>query len=398
MAEATQQVRSKHKDALDQLPEDGSLSSLREVEMDADDELELLTTDDPNIQDSASVVVRKMTEEESIRKSVQDHQSAAPKLTTVSWPQVGDSPISEFTTEGYISCAYLTLLPTGEAEFLSPRQNTVTIGNYFKHLMRYGDGQFAKHSRFCYFALNTEMRWRALQTGRIFINQHPKDARLTLEELRDMVGREGEFFSNRVLHYAGSLRGTGQYWFKQRSRLISMVDALGLPTVFFTHSAADTQWPELAKLICPNDQHSSSSRNAAIADNPAIADWFFAHRIDKFIDAFYVGILGATDYWFRFEWQHRGSPHIHGIAWFPNAPDVEKLLATDDDSDLIAAVEDITSYADDVVSTMNPAIAMDGSNPETAPPPKTKPQHSCNKPYSEVEDFSMDLVDLISTC
>ena len=73
---------------------------------------------------------------------------------------------------------------------------------------------------------------------------------------------------------------------------------------------------------------------------------------------------------------------------------MEKLLATDDDSDLIAAVEDITSYADDVVSTMNPAIAMDGSNPETALPPKTKPQHSCNKPYSEVEDFSMDLVDL----
>ena len=45
-------------------------------------------------------------------------------------------------------------------------------------------------------------------------------------------------------------------------------------------------------------------------------------------------------------------------------------MATEDDSDLIAAVEDITSYADDVVSTINPAIAMDGSNPETAPPPK----------------------------
>ena len=117
--------------------------------------------------------------------------------------------------------------------------------------MRYGDGQFAKHFHFRYFALNTEMRWHALQTGRIFINQHPKDVRLTLEELKDMVGREGEFFSNRVLHYAGSLHGTGQYWFKQRSRLISMVDALGLPTVFFTHSAVDTQWPELAKLICP---------------------------------------------------------------------------------------------------------------------------------------------------
>lgn len=32
-----------------------------------------------------------------------------------------------------------------------------------------------------------------------------------------------------------------------------------------------------------------------------------------------------VDYWVRFEWQHRGSPHIHGLAWLPNAPDVEKL-------------------------------------------------------------------------
>ena len=68
--------------------------------------------------------------------------------------------------------------------------------------------QFAKHPRFRYFALNTEMRWRALQTGRIYINQHPEDARLTLDELRDMVGREGEIFSKRVLYFASSLRGT----------------------------------------------------------------------------------------------------------------------------------------------------------------------------------------------
>ncbi len=66
--------------------------------------------------------------------------------------------------------------------------------------------EMAKYNRFRYFALKTEMRWRALQTGRIYVNQHPKDARLTLEELRDMVGREGELFSNREMHYASSLR------------------------------------------------------------------------------------------------------------------------------------------------------------------------------------------------
>ena len=89
----------------------------------------------------------------------------------------------------------------------------------------YGEGRFAKHPRFRYFALNTEMRWRALQTGRVYINQHPDYARLTLDDLRDMVGHEGEFFTHRVMHFPSSLRGTSHFWFKQRSRLISMVDS-----------------------------------------------------------------------------------------------------------------------------------------------------------------------------
>ena len=130
-----------------------------------------------------------------------------------------------------------------------------------------------------------------------------------------MVGREGESFSNRVLHYAASLRGTKQYWFRQRSRLLSTVDTLGLPTIFFTHSAADLQWPELANLICPDNPGSRSSRTKAVVENPAISDWFFYYRVLEFIKAYYVGVLGVTDYWMRFEWQHRGSPHVHGLVW-----------------------------------------------------------------------------------
>jgi hypothetical protein len=61
------------------------------------------------------------------------------------------------------------LFPTGAADLLAPKARTVTIGNYFKHLMMFQDGRFAKHPRFRYFALNTEMRWCALQTGRIYV-------------------------------------------------------------------------------------------------------------------------------------------------------------------------------------------------------------------------------------
>ena len=205
--------------------------------------------DDHLPQSFVPVPAPSMTEQEAVQQSVEQHQanSSHPALM---WPSIGGIPLNEFTTEGYFMCAFPTLFPTGAADFLGHRQVPVTIGNYFKHLLQYDDGRFAQHPRFRFFALNTEMRHRALQTGRVYVRQHPGDGQLSLDELRDMVGRQGEAFSSRVLHYASSLRGTKQYWQHQWSRLLSMVDTLGLPTIFFTHSAADLQWPELARLIC----------------------------------------------------------------------------------------------------------------------------------------------------
>ena len=388
-------------DSLNELPEDGNLSGLTGIKTSRNvEEDRPLLENDENSHDAESFVpiaVQKLTELEAVKKSVADGQKSSPR-NIVPWPPRADTPINEFVTEGYISCAFPTLFPTGAGDFLAPRERVVTVGNYFKHLMRYDDGRFARHPRFRYFALNSEMRWRALQTGRVYIKQHPSDARLSLDELRSMIDCGGEQFSKRVMHYASSLRGTKQYWFKQRSRLIAMVDMLGMPTVFFTHSAADNQWPELARLICTDNPESSSSRCTAVNQNPAIADWLFYERISKFVEAFYVDILGATDYWFRFEWQHRGSPHVHGLAWLPNAPDAEKLLSCDESSQFLDVVEHVISYVDQIVSTMNPGIPADGNNMQNAVPlPKTKP-HVCNRSYTEITDMNMDLVDLIATC
>ena len=63
----------------------------------------------------------------------------------------------------------------------------VTLGYYLKHLMMYSDGRFARHTRFRYFALNTEMLWCVLQAGHVYIHQYPEDARLSADEMHDMV-------------------------------------------------------------------------------------------------------------------------------------------------------------------------------------------------------------------
>ena len=228
-----------------------------------------------------------------------------------------------------------------------------------------------------------------LQTGRIYVRQNPEDAQLSVDELHDMIGRDGENFSSRVLRYASSLRGTCQYWMQQRRQLIAMVDALGTPTVFFTHSAADFQWPGLRNLIC----YQGSGQREAMIENPAIADWFFFHHIERYVQLFYVDILGASDYWYRFEWQHRGSPHVHGMAWLRNAPNVEAIM---NDADM-SQKEVLIRYVDNLVSTWNPAVLPDGSNLHSASHPRTDP-HICSVPYTEVTDHHQDLNDLIATC
>ena len=213
---------------------------------------------------------------------------------------------------------------------MAPRQQVVTIANYFKHLMLYHDQRFAKHPRFRYFALNTQMRHRALQTGRIYVRQNPHDGHLSIDELREMVRHDGDALSNRVLHFGASLRGTLQFWLKQKNRLTAMVDTLGLPKVFFTLSAADLQWPELANLLNVEEDENSTARSRAVLENPLMADWFFSSMCHKVYGCVFVNVLKAKDYWLRFEYQHRGSPHVHGVAWLQDAPEVQNILVTDD--------------------------------------------------------------------
>ena len=188
-----------NQDALAQLPEDGNLSCLTSVPPDptSTEQQAQPSKEDPYAahlsQSFVPNAVRPMTEQETVRQSIQDRQTTS---TTLMWLSIGGTPINEFMTEGYFSMAFPTLFPTGTADFLGQRCNRVTIGNYFKHLVMYEDGRFATHPRFRFFALNTEMRWRALQAGRIYIHQHPGDAQLSLDELHDMVGREREVFPN----------------------------------------------------------------------------------------------------------------------------------------------------------------------------------------------------------
>ena len=239
----------------------------------------------------------------------------------IDWPQVDkDKPANEFLEEGLMSRAFPALFPYGLAEYNCPRARKPKIGEFFKHLLFYRDGRFAQHPRFRYWALNMEMRWRAMQTGRVFINKNS----VTYEQLQHMNPEAKKNFIRKVTHFAKNIRGTQGYWASQYRRLSAMVSQLGMPTLFVTHSSADLHWPELTRLFNLQEQSNTSKD---LNNNPLLASWFFNQKIESFIKSYYYDVLGAVDHFMRREFQHRGSLHVHGFIWLKDAPKIDDVLS-----------------------------------------------------------------------
>jgi len=121
-----------------------------------------------------------------------------------------------------------------------------------------------------------------------------------------------------------------------------MINQLGSPHLFFTLSAADLHWPELHRLIEQQRAYSTNepplnfdemSKNAAYdrrIDNltryPHIAALFLQSRVKEFLDSLQqIPEFEHIDHWYRYEWQHRGSGHVHGFLWLKDGPAIDEM-------------------------------------------------------------------------
>ncbi len=107
--------------ALALLPTNGDLTNLPTMRMSSDEE-EIPAREDETPYNShlgstfIPMPTRGVTEKQALEHSIEQTRSVSPAI--VPWPSASGNPINEFTTEGYISCAFPTLFPTGLADFV----------------------------------------------------------------------------------------------------------------------------------------------------------------------------------------------------------------------------------------------------------------------------------------
>ena len=118
-----------------------------------------------------------------------------------------------------------------------------------------------------------------------------------------------------------------------------MFRTLGPPTFFITLSADDMNWFDLMCVLAKCDgknlssdevkELSTSERRRLLSSYPVIVAHHFSHRFKAFMNHTLNGaskpIGEIKDYFWRVEFQQRGSPHIHSLWWVEDAPDIKTV-------------------------------------------------------------------------
>ncbi|XP_047245588.1 uncharacterized protein LOC124882907 isoform X2 [Girardinichthys multiradiatus] len=279
-------------------------------------------------------------------------------------PAERNNPISFFRTPHLEAMAFPVQFPTGQNTLDETRPLKLTPSAYFKSRLFNIDGRFAKDTNYLFFSqfvteihlANSSMMIQ-LRKGKTMT----KDGRkITAGMLQSKTEVEKLVRNKDAIRFMQPLRGTPAYWEKTTRDLMSMLRQLGTPQFFVTFSAAEMRWPEVIEAIKRQQGEEVdfealnwSEKCDILRSNPVTTMRMF----DKRVEALFRDLLFSPakplgeiiDYFYRVEFQHRGSPHIHMLIWNTEKVDIE----VDDD-------ETVCNFVDKYVTAQLP-------NPEKQP-------------------------------
>ena len=146
------------------------------------------------------------------------------------------------------------------------------------------------------------------------------------------------------------LRNSPPYLEARKKDIFAMIRQLSLPTWFISLSAADTRWTDLLKMLAKlNDDADLTDtdiekltwqeKTKLVQKDPVTCSRYFDHRVHEFLNTVLKSncepIGKVKDYFYRVEFQQRGSPHIHMLVWVENTP----TLDTNSEGEIVQFVD-----------------------------------------------------------
>ena len=146
-----------------------------------------------------------------------------------------------------------------------------------------------------------------------------------VEQLKKMLKNYAEDIERNLNRVVSKIPDSPSYWNAPRSMLKCLSETHGQATFFITFSPAEYDWPDLHKYL---KRHNTDLETEGIpvhsylTMDPVLTSTYI-HQKFQSLHAFILEswCLGKVEHWFyRVEYQSRGSPHFHCMYWIKDAP------------------------------------------------------------------------------
>lgn len=274
----------------------------------------------PNIQ-----VIQTTVKE--LRKRVGSTRTAS-----ITWLRRRNQPLSKY--DRILSLISYTLPKLFLVSAVEPnivRIRYISFYNWFEHILKYCNNRFAQYYSFRFISLNISIRIKARVTSTYFVRQYLDYTAITADELRAAFVVQGNTRVDALLYLitrqGAGLQGTRAYQGPQKTNVTTYVRAFGPPGGFFIFSAANLYWLSLIQYILQYDEQLIVYKDEKIRiirrnlrDNPYIADYYLARRIDLFCKHVLFKKFNITDQQYRFEQQGRSSAYVYSFFQSTSLP------------------------------------------------------------------------------
>ncbi|XP_006824386.2 uncharacterized protein LOC100379079 [Saccoglossus kowalevskii] len=277
-------------------------------------------------------------------------------------PAEGNNPVQMLMDETNEAKSFPALYPTGSPTFYDKRDERITLARYLHMRLMNADGRFAKNTDFIFYAQYLSEVQQVVSNVSIALRKGSGKAcgkKVTSATLTDAQSLKEILNNDEGFKFLKPIRGTPPFWQSTQKDLFAMLRQLGIPTWFCSFSSADMRWPEFIEAILSEqgdtrtiEELDWSEKCAILRNNPVTAARMFDHRFHCFLKHVIMSpaepIGEIVDYFYRVEFQQRGSPHTHCLFWVKDAPRV------DDNEDI-----EVTEFVDKYITCGIPSEESD---------------------------------------
>ena len=230
-------------------------------------------------------------------------------------------------TEPHIDLkAFLNIFPMGIAGQNSFRREKLTHYFYEKTRLLSARSHVRRNIPHLFYLFHGSER-RAINQG-VFITMNNVKCLngKNVEQLKQMLQNDAPAIERNLNRVVSKIPNSPSYWNGPRSMLKCMSETYGPATFFITFSPAEYDWPDLHAYLMRHNKDVEMTEGMSVLSlltmDPVLTSIYIHQKFQALLNFILKSCcLGTVEHWFyRVEYQSRGSPHFHCMFWIKDAP------------------------------------------------------------------------------